>query len=1391
MKFNFSRALPYTLFVAITSIALLVPSHARAADVITVTNPGSGTPALSGSSTILTATCVNGANPCADVLMVGWQCGLYACYNPGIDGPTSIGVSITPPFNYNFNSYWYGNGALTISAIAYNALGSAVATSAAVPITISNNWPNPNNLSMTVTPGVAWTSPWSVSACGGPCTLAIVLSGTNASTDSFLYSCFVDGVKQVPASNPATGGVYTCQVYTQNFSNLTPHNIYVEVTDCGNNPGGTCNSGSTVSGGTVYPADLHYVPGINEGAAPLQVTFANSGPAIASQTLVTSGVEVYGAPGNNTTVTAETLNTDGTDTAGTPVCGAVGNTSVATTTLACTVSFVQTGSTWMYAMIPVVTITDLAAGPLGSQVQSSAKPFGGMNVMSSGGAGGGLYSSLATWACNITGGTGTGTWTPGFYQFADWGGLYIGLSSVAATANATGGQATCGPARQIWLLVNSVNPPVPCFSKNGTIYSNSSGPNASCYSFHELFGDGNSLSLIPTSGGYICTLGICDQLYNSRTLGLGMGAVDDYSHSALNTFEISGSPVYQGSSWTGTEPTGGYTSYHGTILPNFIAGVEGMLANVTGSTVFLSWDNIFATQAGIYAVTTGPASTWAIPPLQDALSQWGLQGNAIASSYWSGADEWTWGYKLLQGPTTYGVTSQSWLDHMVCTGGGGSGEVCELFGTNIVFGGAANFIIHGSSVTNLNNVVGSVWTCLPGFQDGNSTCSFDAPNVPDGTYGTGGTADSGLALEQFAAAWVGVSSAFYNPYTAMAMVWQQYAAASSPKPAVACYPVGTSSTEEVQACAGNSNAYTQTLLGVTQVANYAGLYTPAAGGTYLTSRQPAQKIMGLSDLVGVFRHDYGNGYNPAQPLVAGNTNSSQGTYYGFQSFAATVTGCSGSTITFSSAPVLPTYNVLSGVTKLTVSGVTDNAGATDTCDGMYYVQSWGAGNLSANVTMAVPDFTTSGMNSGGGVINFSGGSQFSLATAAGGPFGVNVVNTGATGQGIIASTVQHVGITPGFIFDYCTYMVVGCASNPPAGALSTFGRLRGQNFTLASTIGTGNSSLNSRTFLLVPENPATLPSSGGGFPTRWVAREYPVFNCCMVAGTAAITVSGTHNKGPAGPSNDLNDPNPGWAAGESAAVMQYGAAAERNYQNGYTFNGIAQYGGYIAVGTSAYFPPYTSITSQIYQNQHWEDVAVVAYYHAHNQMGLLWNRTSPFRFQTHLNSPDCTAYVYCTAVQGPLGSIYDALNVIDAPVSLTSTLTPYETSGQSIVRYWTQGLSGITTTTVLAPATPTDTVVLQSEDLVTYVFPVTFAGYLNQPAVSNPRLADVAGAATVVVRYAYDSYYLDAAIGNSYNCGSTFPCFPPWDRNIGLIYYRLIYLNSAGKPVDITDIQTF
>jgi hypothetical protein len=221
----------------------------------------------------------------------------------------------------------------------------------------------------------------------------------------------------------------------------------------------------------------------------------------------------------------------------------------------------------------------------------------------------------------------------------------------------------------------------------------------------------------------------------------------------------------------------------------------------------------------------------------------------------------------------------------------------------------------------------------------------------------------------------------------------------------------------------------------------------------------------------------------------------------------------------------------------------------------------------------------------------------------------------------------------------------------------------------------------------------------------------------------------------------------------------------------------------------------TSSGGQLFANQHFENDATVSVAHAANTAALFWNAKAKYLLQPTLNSPDYTQNWECGAKRGTYGNILICFNDTDGPQSQTFNLSPYLESGQQIERYILSDTS--IAYQPISAGTMSDAVSnVPPLNAVAYVFPVNFSAEIAQPSVavcitatSGCSQADVPSATAIAIRWSYDPYYIDA-LGTTYSCGTNV-CTPPWDRNIGTIWYRIVYLDSSNRVLAMSDIQTF
>jgi hypothetical protein len=1265
------RTAPFALLTMVLSLMCAVALKAQS---ISITTPAANA-TVSGFSGFSFQVLVTSA---PSVVKVCYVVDSYPAYNPGIDAPTTLGCSLNPPFSMPYNSYWNGNGSHQLVATAYNALGTVVATSAAVPFTTGNTWPLNYVAGLSAATGTPVTSNWS-----GSVTVTPTWSGTG-SADSKTFNFYIDGLPEGGViTGTATSATY--YAYTNQFQNGI-HNVCVIGTD---NVAGTTYTGS---GGV-------YTGAATEWCRP--VNFQNG--ATPSQALINASA-IFLAAGRTFTLTGQILNTDGSTTSTTPMFTS-SNTAIATVSQSTgVVTAVANGATTINAMVPAVHGTLSINGGESTGVYTATSPFPA-NVGS---------------LLQITGGTGC---TVGLYTVGAQGnGNTATLSASAGTAGATGCSFTTGPTRHVWTYVWPTNT-LPHFASNGTTRASYSA----------------TTSFIPH-----CMFQSSYMFYEQP---YAPGAMSDINASGLNCFELG---MIQ-------NPLSNYTvsSTFQSNVNGWIASNEAFIAGYPKFHFGLAGDNITGSGADVYAATSGPQSQWSPPPLQYAVQQWAAQGNVIGAPMLDeNAVYYT--YEPLAGPISYSNSStQSWLQSI--TAASGSCTATTSFGWSISDGNRG-FIIHGSAMANMNSVAPAVYTAAPPHGNVAGTFTFTCTGVANGLYNSSN--DPGLVLEPLGNAWYN-SNTDYIHYNAFADLYSQaHAAAGAFDLSWPLIGVADNPAYPAYLLANWNANSTQFLGSVKQVADYANLYWPH--GTlepYMVSRLAANSLDQVGDIGYQLRAAYGT-YNPGVPLVS----LTQGTvaYYGLQGYPVPAASCSGTLCTFSAPHGLA--NLISGMTRLYITGATDTGGPADSTNNNFYV--WDCPTATTcNVILAATDFVSTGNTANGGTATFQDGSTLAL------------------------TAINATGLATNCGYPSQNYSLCGDIMNVTTAVSSNY-RKRGQTFTLSGVTGSGADSFNystsGRTFLLLPENlNLAVP-----FNNELFYRELPQLSA--TGGTAYIIPTDNYVKGYSG-SIELGDTNPGWSFGTVMECMIVRCAGDRVYQIRPYQSGYTDQGGFTSPYARSDIPTFAGNQlsgGQLSMNMHFENAATLPIFHAISNAEVIWTRLQKYILQPALNSPDTgQPWIDCSARAGSYGDVIFCLNASDGAQVPKFTLTPYLQSGQNIIRFIVNDHS-ISLTIINPPAgTPvTDAPTLQPLDAVFYVFPVNFATELQQPAISA-RLADVPHATKIVVRYGYDRYYLDSESNNVYDCG-TGTCTPNWDLNVGTAYYRLIYLGANSQVLATSDVQT-
>lgn len=728
------------------------------------------------------------------------------------------------------------------------------------------------------------------------------------------------------------------------------------------------------------------------------------------------------------------------------------------------------------------------------------------------------------------------------------------------------------------------------------------------------------------------------------------------------------------------------------------------------------------------------------------------------------------------------------------TGGGGTYTGCS---TTVDGSGHVNAVtITGSTGYIFNPIltIASSSNVTTGMLAG---WTFSCPGVANGTYNVSN--DSGLTVEAFADGWYtnglsGGANPDYGHYDMFAKLITQLNASPNANNFVMQYPPNGGEAPFTFANWGGNPSYSssQSIGSITSIATSSDVYWPNGILPYLNSRLPAINLNAFGNPGYQYRSLYG-AIDPDRPFVG--LTETTGAYFGLTGYPASVTSCSGNTITFSGPHGIA--NVVPGLTRLWITGATDGSGATDTCNNNFTVLA-APTPTTITVLLGATNFTAVGTSvaSGGGTAHFAGAVSPAPATLS--LAGLNAVGT-----------PSHAPTPNGNLGGDVLNLSTAWSQNNQ--------RLRGQQFTISGFTGTstptasclisGNCTPNAGTFVLLPENlnPSLAPSGGVSisgnsvnYSQMLMYREAPVLNA--TGGTARILPDFNYRKGISGSINGL-DLNAPWALGSFWEGLHARSSGTRTYKLGYAPNGYSDQLGFTAFSFQNNLAQFatTAVAYQSTANEHFEDNFAVPTFWAVSNGMLEAVRDAKYFLTPARNSPDCGPYIDCAVRCGAAGCVFFALNITDGVQSFkTPSLAPYETSGQSFIRKVVNA-TGIGPITVLSAGTATDTLTLQPLDAVVYTFPVTFAGELQQPTLAV-RMADVANASDLVIHWSYDPYHLQVD-PNVYDCGGSGLCTLPADLNFRpslsgpAIYLQYLFRDSSGDILSckngICPVSTF
>jgi hypothetical protein len=1390
-------------------LALALGIGSAFAQTATMTAPGSGTPTLSGDAGQVRYALTSSCSSCGVTVVAA---AYYLDGNPSVPGSGELlGISRTPPYVYHWNPYYASNGVHTVYVDYLSTTNSVVATSPTVAFNVANNLPQTTcattcssisvSESLIAEMGVGGGDPYLFNVisfygssgtpamvggakCGGVASGATVLcsgvtaghtvavyykwgpstatltcspsSGTiaygteasNAGVNWAAQWCYAYNVSGGTFSMTASGAAFTGAIAFEISGTVTtnPKDVDVAISGEGPNPLrsagfslGFAPANEIVLGGAIWDANTIPTPGPGWSYA--------TNPTSAGQGI---GVEVINPLGaifgtEQLTVTVNGPNSGISKTFSTFVDG-VAAANVTPTTSASgvmifnTTQFLNgshqvalrvdggncpgcTDGTWsdMGGWEQGQTFSNLVVP---SQLLMSAREVmmtaGGPPVTVTGTDQNtdGSATAATIVSCVYDSASGTGTT---YFTVAVSGGACVVTPTSTAGIDYITATDSNGFTRVFWpFVLTSGQNTIPNLGSDGQIhlgYVSNSIWRASAFV--------NGSAFLPFTNGQTGGVNFATQ-WGPALAQIGQNTIEGGCELPSN----------YGNNQSSFET--GISSDIAGIQANFAAYGQGKLKYV-----HLICDGYFRTSSGMFGTMLGPASpvsasnpaggsgAWTINPWPYMLQQYVTAGLAMGVQ---GVDEvgLSWGGNPMEGTNTGGIIIGT-NSFSALTGNGTTCAATWPASLNDRFTGASTFIITGSG-TALDYVPS---TNSPIFRYSSRTAT--AINFPCSYTGT--ITSGSLQLQTFVA----------NTWTASGTACSGTSGVTPPGPCPQYLPYNLFSTIRgwltsvtnfppmdwplAGGCCtyGIANWSGATQVGGLQAGDYWVSYVGTFGGTYLPYRKNISPLIGnVGDLL---RSQGLNYMNRATPLVVETTGDVNDYTIGPypSGYQIAVTSCSGNTITFASDHLI--RNVISGFTKFQVVGST-------ACDNQYYVI---AAPNSTQLSVVLANSTASASASTGSVTFPSDGNTYALNQIA-------ALNSGAA-------------------FNTFGPVTLNCAWRAE----------RGRTFTIS---GTGSSTLNAMTGWA---DNAGSPNNCSGAFSFW--RQIP--NLSSTGGTAYILPDAWYRRGNNWVTNSDTSAREMFASAAEAIIE--GASGVRQYQTGadpqlsdLTVIGVnnAMLGETLAVsrkwnGTDLLNSAYVAGVDPITDYGRTIEAAL-----GHANLNLFASRILKYLYQPRLNSPDFGAAFEAAARSGSFGNLLMIQSFLDAPGTCTANLAPYLVAGQPVIRY-SMTWDSIQAVDVIAAGTTTDSKTCAPGEFRAYVFPVNEAAEFAQPVIAA-RLADVANAADILVQYSYSllSFGSPAVAAQTpyqtFNCG-TGTCQLPVDKNIGPVYYRLIYLDGSGR----------
>ena len=862
--------------------------------------------------------------------------------------------------------------------------------------------------------------------------------------------------------------------------------------------------------------------------------------------------------------------------------------------------------------------------------------------------------------------------------------------------------------------------------------------------------------------GYVANaIWLATQFYSGDPLGPPGGSGSFTTSSANRTALVAASFAaagFTGVEW-GLEVPGSSQSTFQANIATDIMTVGGNLSTYGAGRlkyVHLIETSYVAGTPDLFSTVYGAAASWTPPALQNATQLWVNSGLVIGSNQ---CDECNWGSNPLEGTNTNGI--------LIGTNGftqiTGNGTTCLIDWTyplSDMFTGADRFILTGTGTAlDYNGATNSPVFLYSGSITGGVitfSCSYT------GTITSGTAQINPYVANTFTALPAETpcsSTSGVIPPDPPCTQWIEYNALLQVHTwitNVTNYPPISWSLANNGAPYGRTNYSGQVAVGGVRIGNFWEPYwTP--GGLYLPIHHA------LSFMIAALGDTLRESFNTMQrttPVIS----ESSGTMvdYLFQGYKIAVTSCEGNTVTTATPHLV--QNVIPDATKVWISGSSGSA-----CDGNYYIVAAPTA-YTLLVVQANASFALASTNVGG-TITFCPNAQYPTSPCSGASYTVTTFSA------------QTSGNKPGLFAD----TLYGACPN-------TVKNNRGLAFTVS---GSSNASINAMAGWFDSGYTTNACEANVVGAYQWW-RQIP--NLSSSGGTATIVPDLWYHRGISWPTNSDSGPVQMFASVNEIAIE--GGSGHRAY----TWQTDPQGSDLTLIGPgSAWVGPDTLGNVQQFRNLDFNN-AVQAGLNSvndfarsaeatqgHTNPNLLHARLMKYEYQTRLNSPDYGPFFEAAARTGSYGNILMIQSFVDDSITCTANLAPYLISGQPIIRF-AMTWDSIQAVDVIAAGATTDSKTCAPGEFRAYLFPNNAAAELNQPAISA-KLSDVTNAASILVRYSYSplSFRSPSVAAQTlyqvYNCG-TGSCQLPVDKQIGTIYYELVYLNSSGRVLATSDVQT-